>query len=147
MAPGGLTKLLGELAEQVLTPQIAARLAELMAQYLREGKMLEERDNVGKRFVERQHVPVARLDEARVQPVQQRVRGLVSDHVVRKAGEHHAAGKVTSRIGRRGGEIAEQQRLPFGAVVGIRLAQGMRINAETGHVLLALPVTILPAVG
>ena len=56
--------------------------------------MLEERDDVGEGFVEGENVGVVRLVEARVHTVEQRVRGLVRDDVVRQAGEHEGAWRI-----------------------------------------------------
>ncbi len=89
-----LAELVRELAQQVLARQVAARLGDLVAQGLRLREVLEQGDDVGERLVERQHVGVARLREVAVQAVEQRVRGLVRDDVVRQAGEHQAARQV-----------------------------------------------------
>ena len=59
--------------------------------------MLQQRDDVGEGLVEGADVGVRRLQEAAVHAVEQRVRGLVRDDVVRQAGEDHAAGHVVGR--------------------------------------------------
>ena len=93
-------------------------------------EVLEQRDDVGERLVEGEHVGVARLDEAAVHAVEQRVRRLVRDDVVRQAGEDQRRPACSS--GRRppAREVAEQQRLLLRAVVGVRLAQRVRIDAQ-----------------
>ena len=50
--------------------------------------MLEQRDDVGEAFVEGEHVGVGRLGIAPVQAVEQRMRGLVCNDVVRQRSEH-----------------------------------------------------------
>ena len=92
--------------------------------------MLEQRDDVGEGLVEGEHVGVARLDEAPVHAVEQRVRRLVRDDVVREAGEDECrrAGCCAGSAGAR--EVAEQQRLLLRAVVGVGLAQGVRVDAQ-----------------
>ena len=92
--PGRPAELLRELAEQVLAVQIAARARDLVSQHARIGEVLEQRDDVGERLVEGGHVGVARLVEARMHAVEQRVRGFVRDDVVRQAGEDHRARRV-----------------------------------------------------
>src|SRR4051794_25269463 len=46
--------------------------------------------------------------------------------------------------GARRREVAEQERHLLGAVVGVGLAQGVRVDAQPRHVLLA-PAAVLPA--
>ena len=73
------------------------------------------------------------VEIAAVHAVEQRVRRLVRDDVVREAGEHHAAGNVLGSGGLGGAEVAEQQRDLVRAVVGVRLAERVRIDAEPAH--------------
>ena len=55
---------------------------DLIQERLAQREVLEEGDYVGEGFVEGENVRVGRLDEAAVQAVEQRVRGLVRDDVV-----------------------------------------------------------------
>ncbi len=143
--PDRLAELLGELGEQVLFRQIAAGLGDLVAQHLGVGEVLEERHDVGEGLVEGQDVDVARLDEAPVHAVQQGVGRLVGDDVMGEAGEDRAAGEDALGAGRRGGKVAEQERLLDGAVVGVGLAQRMGVDAQAAHELVAVPAC--PPVG
>ncbi len=70
---------------------------DLALEHRRVGEVLEERDDVGERLVEGVHVGVGRLVEARMHAVEQRVRGLVRDDVVRQAGEDERARGVVVR--------------------------------------------------
>ena len=91
--------------------------------------MLEQRDDVGERLVERRHVDIRPLGIARMQAVEQRVRGLVRNDVMRDCAEddgaaHHRPAAVGGR------EIAEEQRDLLRIVVGVRFPQRMRIDSE-----------------
>ena len=97
-------------------------------------EVLEDGDDVGERLVEGDHVRIARVEHAAMHAVEDRVRHLVRDDVVREAGEDDAAGKLVARVGRRGVEVAEQQRRLRRRVVGVLLAQGVRIDAQPLHV-------------
>ncbi len=65
-----------------------------MPQRLRQREVLEQRDDVGERLVEGEDVRIGGLAEASVQAVEQGVRRLVRDDVVRDGGEDDAAGKA-----------------------------------------------------
>jgi hypothetical protein len=91
-----LAELLRQRAQQPLLPQIAAGARDLGAQRLGQAEMLEQRDGIGEGLVKGQHVGVGRLAHAPVQPVEQRVRDLVRDDVVREAGEDQLAGAAFS---------------------------------------------------
>src|SRR5258706_9104184 len=80
---GRFAELLGELAEQVFGGKIAARPRDLVAQHAWIGKMLEQRDDIGESFVKRQDVRIHRLVKAGMNAVEQRVRRLMRDYVVR----------------------------------------------------------------
>ena len=95
--PDACAELLRQLAEQVLAGEIAARARDLVAQHARIGEVLEQRDDVGERLVEGQHVAIDRLVEARMHAVEQRVRRLMRDDVVRQAGEDQRARRVAAR--------------------------------------------------
>ncbi len=101
--------------------------------------MLEERDEVRKGFVKGAHVGVVRLEVAPMQAVEQGVRRLVRDDVVREAGEDDAAGEVLALVVRQRRKVAEEQRDFLRRVVGIRLAQGVGINPQPPHEALFFP--------
>ena len=128
-AAGRARELLRELAQHAFAREVAAGARDLVAQHARIGEVLEQRDDVGERLVEGEHILIHRLVEARVHAVEQRVRGLVRDDVVRQASEYGRAGRVPA-VFRRGLEIAEQQRLLLRAVIGVLLAQRVRIDAQ-----------------
>ena len=141
--PEGPSELAGQLAEQALLgPQRPAGRGNLVLEDLGEREVLEQRDDVGKRLVEGADVGVGRREIAAVHAVEQRVRRLVRDDVVREAGEHHAARNVLGCFGLGGAEVAEQQRNLVRRVVGVRLAQRVRIDAEAAdehRIVLAAP--------
>ena len=64
--------------------------------------------------------------------VEQRMRALVRDDVVRQAGKHRGARRVVG-IPPGDREIPEQQRLLRRAVVGVLVAQRVRIDAQPPH--------------
>ena len=133
-AAGGPAELLRELREQALAVQVAARPADLALQHRRVGEVLEERHDVGERLMECVDVRVGRLVEARVDAVEQRVRHLVRDDVVRQAREDERPRGVVGVL-RRDREIAEQQRLLLRAVVGVAVAERVRVDAQPPHEL------------
>jgi hypothetical protein len=130
VASRGLAELLRELAEQALAGEIAARLRDLIAQDLGEAEVLEEGDDVGERLVEGERVAVRRQEILRQRRVEQRVRRLVRDDVVREAGEHEPARQLRAGRGAHRGEVAEQERVLARAVVRVRSAEGVRVDAE-----------------
>ena len=142
--PVACAELLRELAEAVLAREVAAGRGDLVAQHLGEGEVLEERDEIRERLVEGEHVGVARLVEAAVDAVEQRVCHLVRDDVVAEAGEDVERCRAGSFRPHRRGEVAEQERLLRRAVVRVRLSQRVRIDAQPRHVLLGeLPVDLV----
>ncbi len=85
---------------------------------------------IGERLVEGRHVGVAVVLEEAVQAVEQGVRRLVRDHVLRQAGEDQPPRQVLARVGEAGREVAEEQRLLLRAVVGVGLAKGVGIDPQ-----------------
>ena len=71
-------------------------VADRREKHRRNGEVLEQRHDVGERLVKGQHVGIARLLVSRMQAVEQGVRGLVRDDVVRQAGEDQAARQVVA---------------------------------------------------
>ena len=53
--------------------------------------MLQQRYDIGKTFMERQYVRIRGVDELAVHTVEQRVRRLMRNDVLRQAREHRAA--------------------------------------------------------
>src|ERR1700738_250183 len=76
------------------------------------------------------HVRVRRSVEITMHAVKQRMCGLVRDDVVRQTCKDCSSWVVPTWIDFRGGKIAEQQRLFGWAVIGVCLAEGMRVDAE-----------------
>jgi hypothetical protein len=91
--------------------------------------MLKQRNEVGESLVKGLHVRIARLGEARMNAVEQGVRDLVRHDVVRQAGEHRVARRIVGVLAEHG-KIAEQQRLLVGTVIGVLIAQRMRIDPQ-----------------
>ena len=73
-------------------------------------------------------------------PVKQRVRGLVSNDVVREAREDHAPGHVIGRIFGIGVEVAEQKRDLVGRVIRILLAKRVRVHPEAADEQRVVPI-------
>ena len=65
--------------------EIAAGLGDLVLKRFRQREVLEQRDDVGKGLVKREDVRIGRLAEPAVQAIEQRMRRLVRDDVVRDA--------------------------------------------------------------
>src|SRR6267143_1872085 len=66
---GRLTELDRELGQQVLGAQVAARASDLLAERLRHGEVLEQGDDVGKGFMEREDIRDRRLAEPTVEAI------------------------------------------------------------------------------
>ena len=66
------------------------------------------------------------------------MRRLMCDDVMRQAGEHRCARRVLAVL-RLGREVAEQQRLLLRAVVGVLLAQRVRIDAQARNIVFGEP--------
>lgn len=141
VASGSLAELARQPGQPGAFRESAAARFQLAGDDFRQGEMHHQRDDVGERLVEGQAVDAGGFDVAPVQAVEDRVGGFVGDDVVGQRGEHPAARQVHPRIAQRGLEVAEQQRLLARAVIGIGLAQRMRIDAQLGHrpVLVAIP--------
>ena len=95
--------------------------------------MLEQRDDISERFMERRHVEIGPLGIAWMQPVEQGVRRLVRNDVMRDCAEddgaaHHRAATVGSR------EIAKEQRDLLWIIIGVRFPQRVRIDSEPLHI-------------
>src|SRR2546423_601570 len=99
--------------------------------------MLEQRDDVGKGLVEGQHVLVNRLVEARVYAVEQGMRRLVRNDVVREAREDRGARRIPSIL-YSGREVSEEQRLLRRAVERVLLTQRVGIDAQSRNVVLVI---------
>jgi len=136
--PDRLAELLGQLRQQVTMQQVSPGARHLETQHLRQGKVLEQRDDVGKSLMERENIRIARLGERAVHAVKQRMGSLVGDHIMGQAGEDDPARQMFGGISRRGLEIAEQEGLLLGAVVGVGLAQRMGVHAQLPHKLIVL---------
>ena len=132
----GVAELRRQLRQQVLGAQVPARVGDLVCQHLGKRKVLEQRHDVRERLVEREHVGVRRLHEILVEPVQQRVRRLVRDHVVGQAREHHPARKLPGAAVLRRREVTEQQRPFVAAVVRVGHPQRVGVDAKPRDVLL-----------
>ena len=81
----GAAELTGKLSQQVLlVSEIAARAGDLVPQDLREREVLQQRDDVGEGFVKGPDVGIGGLEKVPVHAVEQRMRRLVRDDVVRR---------------------------------------------------------------
>src|SRR5215469_8417654 len=114
--------------------EIASRVSDLIAQNLREREVLQQRHNVRKSLVKRQHIGVGRIHELTVHAVEQRVRGLMSNNVLRKASKNGASGKLPARVVVISIEISKEKRDLLRRVIRVSLTQRMRINPQLRHV-------------
>ena len=122
MAGRACSKLLGEAAEQADAVKCPAFVLNMRKHRLGQREMREQRDNIGKGFVERETVNAGRLRIAPMQPVEHRMGRFMRDDIVRQRGEYPA---------RTGGcmgaaKISEQQGALLPAVVRVRLPERMR---------------------
>ena len=133
MLAQGRSELPGELAEEFASAKVAAGPGDLVADDFNLGEVLEERHGVGERLVERQDIGVAAVEVVAVQAVEQGVGRLVRDHVERQASEDRPARQRVPPGLLSRGEVAEQDRVAVGVVVGIRLAEGVGIDPQPAH--------------
>jgi hypothetical protein len=138
-APGGTAELLRKLAEQAAPGEIAARTGNLAADYTGVGEVLKHRHDVGEGLVKGEDVDVHRLIESGVNAVQECVCRFMSDNVVRQAGEDERPWSVVGVL-YPDRKIAEQQCLLVGAVVGVPVAQGVRVDTQPPNKLIATMV-------
>ena len=134
-----------ELAEHRIAVNPSPARRELVLDELAEREALQQRDDIGKALVERGDVGIGVLEVTVMDRVQNRVRHLVRDDVRAQAREDEAAGIVCAlrAIGRR--EVAEEQRRLVGIVVGVGVADRVRVDAQPLHVL-ARPAHVLHVV-
>src|SRR5258707_9009020 len=109
MHAGRLPELHRELAKKTLLTHIAAGALDLLKQGFGYREVLEESDNICKPLVKCQNIGICRFLIARVKSVEQRVRGLVRDDVVRDGAENLRTRQRGIVILIPGGKIAEQQ--------------------------------------
>src|ERR687883_318912 len=91
-----MAELPGEIREQLRLLELASRLAYGGEHHFLVAEVLEDRDEIGERFVKRERIRTAGLDEATTQTVQQRVAEFVRDDVVRQARIHLASRQRSS---------------------------------------------------
>src|SRR6266566_4680866 len=91
--------------------------------------MLKERDDVGEGFVERGAIEARCLGEMLPNSVQDRVRDLVCDNVMREAGENDLPRQL-SNIAGLVAKIAEQHRSQVRIVEGVSLLEGVGKDAQ-----------------
>jgi len=92
--------------------------------------MLEDGHDVGEALVEGEDVAVRGLEVARAEAVDESVRHLVCDDVVREAGEDRLAREVRAGVFVVGAKVAEEDGEEVGVVVGVRAAERVRQEAE-----------------
>ena len=121
-----VAELAGHVAQQRPARDRAARLADGLLHDAGVAEVEEQRHQVGEPLVERQHVGVGGHRERRAQAVQQRVRGLVRDHVVRERREDHPLrhGEACRLLARAEEAEAQVAALPRVARVALAHAEG-----------------------
>ena len=106
------------------------RVANRIAHHLFVTETLENRDQVGERFMESDDVDAAWSGEFGAQPVKQCVCDFMGDNVVRQAGEYKSAGKryvsgiLVCQV------IAEAQLSSSLIIIGVGLLQSVRADDE-----------------
>jgi hypothetical protein len=128
--PGRVAELLGQLHERVGRLKAGVRLLDRPGQDLGEGEVLEDGDDVGESLVKAEDVAVRGLEVARPQAVDERVRHLVGDDVVREAAEDGLPREVRARLLLVGPKVAEEDREEVGVVEGVRAAEGVGQEAQ-----------------
>ncbi len=129
-AADAFAELLRQAPEEPGRRQVAPGPGDLESHQLGHGEMLEQGHDVGEGLVEGRDVRVRGLLEAAMQAVQQGMGHLVGDDVGGQAGEHHGARRRGVPVPRARREIAEQQGLLVGAVIGIVGSERVRIDPE-----------------
>ncbi len=106
--------------------------------------MREQRAEIGKAFMEGQHVGIGGLGEVGADSVDDGVGHLMRDDVLRETGENALTRKVATLTGLARCEETEQDPVRLGVVIGVGLLHGMRIELENANiVLLAKGVIVL----
>lgn len=123
---GGGSELAREAAQKRPTVQPTTLLRDLRPDGFLDREMREERDDVGEGFMEGEAVDAGGFGKPPVKPVQDRVRHLVNDDVVRQGGKDPAC----SYLFGGGLKVAEEQCLFLAAVVRVRLAKRVRVDPE-----------------
>ena len=127
-APRGMSELAGQTVQQALRAQLPAGPRQLVPHHVLHREVLPQRHGVGEAFGNCQRVRIDRLAPAAPHAVKDRVRGLMSDDVLRQAGEDPLS---LVPVGARPAlEVAEQQRPLARAEIGVRLAQCVGVDAE-----------------
>src|SRR5262249_59565926 len=98
--------------------------------------MREQSAEIGKAFMEGQHVRIGGLGEVGADSVDDGVGHLMRDDVLRETGENALTRKVTTLAGLVRGEKTEQDPVRLGAVIGVGLLHGMRIELENANIVL-----------
>jgi hypothetical protein len=94
--------------------------------------------------MEGQHVGIGGLGEVGANSVDDGVGHLMSDDVLRETGENALTRKVATLAGLVSDEETEQDPVRLGAVIGVGLLHGVRIELENANiVLLAKGVVVL----
>src|SRR5690606_34064481 len=119
-----------QAAEERLGFDVAARTRDLALEDLGNREVLHQRDDIRERLVQRQNVGIRGFVESAVHPVEHRMSGLVRDDVVREAGIDAGAWDELGWGVRARLEIPEQKSHLLWAVVGVRLMQAMRADAQ-----------------
>jgi hypothetical protein len=96
-------------------------------------EMLEHRHDVRECLVKRQAIWLRDFEESWMNSIENRVRRLMGDDVVRQTREHDPA-RIRQLAARfRRGEVPEQQSFLLRRIERIRLPQRMRIHSQLGH--------------
>src|SRR5580692_4990467 len=91
----GMPDLSRQLGQKILRAQVSSRLRDLVSEHLGESEVLKERHDIRERLVKCQYVLIRRFQEMFMESIEKSVSCFVSDDVVGKTSEHHAAGKLT----------------------------------------------------
>src|SRR5207249_2068479 len=94
-------------------------------------------------LVKRKLIAVNGAQIFRKSRIQQSVGGFVRDNVVGKAGENQTARQLRSLSSGDSRKITKEQRLFRGAVIGVRSAKRMRIDAQLANETIPLPGRLL----
>ncbi len=120
---------MGDTGQQTGGFEVALGAADGRLHHLAMAEMLKDRDEIGKAFVEAEDVRPARLAKMGAQTVEQRMRDLVRDDVVRQTGENDAAWQGPPVRVRHGAEVAKAQFAGRLVVERVLTLEGMRQDA------------------
>ena len=135
-AAGRVAELHRQLAQQLCRPRSPRVRAICVAQRFRHGEVLEQRDDVGEASWKASTSGL--VASCSGDAVRRAARASSRARRCRATGSEHQAARQFSPVDVARAEVAEQQRAFFRAVIGVRLAQGVRVDAQAADDIASL---------